>query len=214
MRVRVRLIAPLFVVLVGAMLAACTTPQVSRPGQPVAAAPSASAAFEALQDAALQGNPDAQFALAQAYEVGRPGVPVDQVKAFTWYSKAANAGHVPAQFFLGAMYASSRGTDLNIPMAVFWYRKAADKGYPDALYPMGYVYEYGLGGVARDQKQALAWYQKSADAGNAFANQRLANAYRMGDLGLTPDPERASELEAKVRLGNKGQLLSLPVGRQ
>ena len=167
-----------------------------------------------LRQAAESGNLDAQFTLAQVYEVGSHGVPMDLDKAFKWYTVAAEAGYVPAQHFLGGMYASSRGTALNVAKAIYWFRMAADQGYPDSLYPVAYAYENGLGGLAQDNAQALAWYRKAADAGNTFAFQRLAQAYRLGELGLSPDAEQASQYQARMKLGPNERLLSMPVGKQ
>ncbi len=202
------------VLLVLAVLSGCTSVK------PTASAPQdgqieiASIDVSALQAAANQGDLDAQFALAQAYEVGNLGLPLDQDKAFHWYGKAAHAGYVPAQFFYGAMHASSRGTPLDIPGAIRWYRKAAEQNYPDALYPMGYAYELGLGGLTVDWSQALYWYQKSADAGSVFAYQRLAKAYRNGEFGLTPDEAQALLFDAKTKLNRGEELVSMPVGQQ
>ena len=168
--------------------------------------------FASLIEAANLGNLDAQFILAQSYEVGK-GIDKNIDKAFLWYGKAANAGHVPAQFFFGAMYASSRGTPGDVPKAIHWYRKAADKGYPDALYPVAYAYELGLGGLPKDDREALVWYRKAADIGNPFAFQRLAKAYRFGELGLEVDEKQASIFEEKQK--NSGQsLVSVPVVNQ
>lgn len=184
-------------------------------GEVVAATSGATdAALVALVQAAESGNLDAQFTLAQVYEAGRRGVPVDLAKAFKWYGLAAEAGYVPAQHFLGGMYASSRGTPLNIPKAVYWFQKAADQGYPDSIYPVAYAYENGLGNLPQDNAQALTWYRKSADAGNTFAFQRLAKAYRLGELGLKPDTAQAEYYEARIKLGTGTQLLSMPVGKQ
>jgi len=205
-----------------ASLAACAhgpaLQGVSLPEQPLVTPSAAvqketSPQFESLLKSAEQGNLDAQFILAQAYEVGN-GIEKNLDLAFFWYGQAANAGHVPAQFFLGAMYASSRGTPLNLPKAVHWYRQAAAQGYPDALYPMAYVYEHGLGGVEQDNEQALAWYRQAADTGNAFAFLRLAQAYRRGELGLPIDAEQARIFEEKQKATSSGRLISVPVGKQ
>jgi hypothetical protein len=174
----------------------------------------ANGGLAALIQAAESGILDAQFTLAQMYEVGRKGVGMDLPLAFKWYTKAAEAGYVPAQYFLGGMYASSRGTPLDISKAIFWFRKAADQGYTDAIYPVAYAYENGLGDLPQDNAQALAWYRKSADAGNTFAFQRLAKAYRLGELGLTVDAAQAEQYDARIKPGKGAQLMSIPVGKQ
>lgn len=202
------------ILLVVTVLGGCTSIKTSGSESQSKPAEVASVEVLSMQAAADKGDLDAQFALAQAYEVGKFGLQLDQNKAFYWYGKAANAGHVPAQFFYGAMHASSRGTALDVPGAIRWYRKAAEQNYPDALYPMGYVYEYGLGGLPVDGGQAVFWYRKSAESGSVFAYQRLLKAYRNGELGLAPDESQALLFEAKIKLNRGEGLVSMPVGQQ
>jgi TPR repeat protein len=214
---------PFATVFAVALLMACAhpthpdsnrTPAATTPASSAASAPSAAAIGVAkLQQNAEAGDLDAQFVLAQAYEVGKKGVAKDVDKAFLWYGAAARAGHVPAQFYLGAMYASGRGTPRDLNTAIGWYRKAAEQGYPDALYPMAYAYENGLGGLPQDNTQALAWYRKAADAGNVYAFQRLATAYRLGELGLDVDAAQAELYASRVKLGGNQRLFTLPSGK-
>jgi hypothetical protein len=207
----------LLAILLAASLAACAPLPAS--DEALSVEPAASVAtqkqlqLDSLLAAAQQGKVEAQFVLAQAYEVGK-GVAMNLDSAFFWYGKAAEAGYVPAQFFLGAMYGSSRGTPLDLPKAIFWYRQAAEQGYPDALYPMAYVYEHGLGGETQNNEQALAWYRKAAETGNAFAFLRLSKAYRFGELGLNVDAEQAGLYAEKQKAAGGAKLISVPVGAQ
>lgn len=57
----------------------------------------------------------------------------DYKKAFDWYSRAAQAGNVDAQFTLGIMYYLGEGTSEDIEMAKIWLKKAADHGHKDAI---------------------------------------------------------------------------------
>ena len=58
------------------------------------------------------------------YATGR-GVPEDLAEAAAWYHKAAEQGHVSAQFNLGAMYATGRGVPEDLAEAAAWFRLAA-----------------------------------------------------------------------------------------
>ncbi|KAJ3091783.1 hypothetical protein HK100_007101, partial [Physocladia obscura] len=56
------------------------------------------------------------------------GVSQDYKLAEEWYLKAANLGHVFAQYNLGLMYKNGTGVEKNEKLAVEWYSKAADQG--------------------------------------------------------------------------------------
>src|ERR1044072_4009951 len=58
------------------------------------------AAVKEWRPLAEKGDADAQYNMGQAYKLGR-GVPSDLKLAQTWYEKAAQQGHQPAQANLG-----------------------------------------------------------------------------------------------------------------
>ncbi|MDE7381637.1 MAG: sel1 repeat family protein, partial [Muribaculaceae bacterium] len=60
------------------------------------------------------------------------GVKQDYNQAVFWYRKAAEQGHVGAEYSLGVMYENGEGVKPNYNEAVKWYRKAADKEDEDA----------------------------------------------------------------------------------
>ena len=68
---------------------------------------------------AQEGNAEAQYRLAAAYESGN-GVSANPRLALVWYRRAAQSGHAPAQSALGAMYASGRGGDVDYVAAARW----------------------------------------------------------------------------------------------
>ena len=59
------------------------------------------------QDAAEQGDADAQYNLGMLYDDG-VNVPQDAAKAAKWFRRAAEQGHVAAQSKLGVMYEKGR----------------------------------------------------------------------------------------------------------
>ena len=65
------------------------------------------------------------------YEDGQ-GVIQNDVKAGEWYLKAAEQGHVRAQYFLGLMHYEGRGVAQNEAKALDWLTKAANNGSMDA----------------------------------------------------------------------------------
>ena len=60
------------------------------------------------------------------------GVPRDYQEAMSWYRKAAEQGHVSAQFSLGFRYATGWGVPRDYREAMSWYRKAAEQGHVSA----------------------------------------------------------------------------------
>ena len=141
---------------------------------------------------AEQGNADAQFKLGESYRRGL-GVAADDEQAIVWYRKAAEQGHLVAQWALGTQSASVetakwRGKAASNPRwtheissdeAVKWMHKAAEGGYAEAQYDLGVMYRDG-NGVAKDAAQAIEWFRKAAEQGNSDAAYDLGNMYRDG----------------------------------
>ncbi|MFM8479810.1 MAG: tetratricopeptide repeat protein [Gammaproteobacteria bacterium] len=56
------------------------------------------------------------------------GVAKDKVKAFEWFSRAADQGDGVSQFILGAMYADGEGVGESKELAYMWWGLAAAQG--------------------------------------------------------------------------------------
>jgi TPR repeat protein len=127
--------------------------------------------FQIYQSKANQGDADAQFNLAVLYHHGI-GIPQDFRYAAYWYTKAAEQGHVFAQYSLGNLYRYSYNAEFcrDYDQAVYWYKKAAEQGNLDAQYGLGYMYDYG-DEIPQDYKQAFFWYTKAAEQGHYFAKE-------------------------------------------
>ena len=54
-----------------------------------------------------------------------------------------------------------------------WYQKAAKAGNATAMCNLGIYYEYGEGGLTKDEAKAVEWYRKAAEGGNYGAAVRL-----------------------------------------
>jgi soluble lytic murein transglycosylase-like protein len=98
--------------------------------------------FEIYQPKANQGDADAQFNLALLYYTG-VGIPRDPKQAVYWYIKAAEQGHVNAQYKLGSLYLDGDGKEVpqDLKQAFFWYTKAADQGHYFAQENRGKILE-------------------------------------------------------------------------
>ena len=141
-----------------------------------------------LRASAEGGDADAQTNLGYRYFGG-----VDHAEASAWYRKAAEQGHVEAQYMLGWM--NHRGfmdnaspsdlTARDFVAAVAWYRKAAEQGHVEAQYMLGRMYHQGRG-VPQDFVEAVAWYHQAAEQGQPQALWYLGDMYSEG-LGVLQD---------------------------
>ncbi|WP_298196830.1 SPOR domain-containing protein [Novosphingobium sp.] len=96
------------------------------------------AAVQQLEGPAAQGDPYAQFLLAQAYRLGR-GVTRDLAKAEMLFGKAAAQGHLEAGDFYGLMMFDRGERAAAMP----YIRSAADRGDPRAQYLLGIAHFNG-----------------------------------------------------------------------
>ena len=137
-----------------------------------------------LRKAADSGHAIAQFNLAGAYlmggstaytgegigflgpEMGVSGTiyPKDEAEASKWLLKAAEQGHVVAQFNLGLLYEKGLGVERNHATVVKWYRAAVESGFTPAMNNLAALYESGTD-VVRDPVVALQLRQRSSRAG-------------------------------------------------
>jgi TPR repeat protein len=140
--------------------------------------------------AAMQGDAQAQFSLAQRLERGSGGdkaSPKDLPKAFVWYEKAALQGLPAAMSAVGVAYLRGLGAPCDAKRALAWLQKGADLGDARAQWNLGAMYASGAEGVARDLKLAFAWCQRSAEQGFAAAQSNLGALYALAD-----NPARAA----------------------
>ena len=125
-----------------------------------------------------------KFQLGRAHDKDK-----NYTEAFKWYRKAADQGHVNAQFSLGVMYDFGLGVAEDNAEAFKWYRKAADQGQVKAQFNLGMMYHFGEG-VAEDKAEAFKWYRKAADQGDADAQLSLGALYDFGE-GVAEDKAEA-----------------------
>ncbi|MDX1424574.1 MAG: tetratricopeptide repeat protein [Kiloniellales bacterium] len=197
----------------GAALLACAWLTIAPPG-PAWAARDEAGPVEAAEPARLRalaeaGDPDAQYALAHAYHLGR-GVDQDMAAALHWYRMAALQGDERAQLALGDQYRIGRAVPQDLAQATRWYRMAAEQGNAFAQYELGNAYRYGKG-VNKSLVQAIQWFVLSAEAGNPSAELALAEleaADAAGDPVADPVADRVVEPVADPVDGQVAGLLA------
>ena len=106
--------------------------------------------------------------------------------AMTFYTMAAEMGHVPAQNMLGQLFYNGYKNEIQVDFekAAGWFRKASlspssvtsidqnDDGSLVALYSLGVCFEKGRG-VGKDKLLALQCYEKAAGKGHLKSLERL-----------------------------------------
>lgn len=114
------------------------------------------------------------------------GCNVDYKMSQSFYTKAANGGHLDAMVNLGFLLENGMGSDKNPRMAFRWYEDAASKEYSKAMNSLGSCYYKGIPGVERNPETAVTWFRQSAKLGNAHALNNLGICYEEG-LGVNKD---------------------------
>jgi TPR repeat protein len=142
-----------------------------KPTQVVKQAAGPNSSIQRLRMQAEQGNVEAQFALAQAYDRGRD-VPKDKTEAVRWYRLAATQGDPFAQNALGDNFWEGTGVPKDDKEAAGWWRLAATQGFAPAQHSLGKILSGGGQGVRTDKTQAYMWLALSAAQGDEEASRQ------------------------------------------
>lgn len=164
----------------------------------VSAKPGASGILEALpyfEQAAENGVPDAQYALAQIYN-NTTGIPDQKrARAREWMQKAARAGFDTAQLDYAIWLIDGIGGDKDYENGFRWMEIAASRGNVVAQNRMAVLHINAIGTLG-DPVEAAKWYILSRRAG--FNDRSLDDFYQ----GLTDD-EQKQAIEAANAFGKR-----------
>lgn len=125
-------------------------------------------AIKEWRQPAINGDPDAQFNMGQAYKLGR-GVPADLKIAEDWYRKAALQGHLQAEDNYGLVMFQNGDRQRALP----YIEKSANRGEPRAQYILGTALFNG-DMVKKDWPRAYALMMRASAAGLPPASASLA----------------------------------------
>lgn len=134
--------------------------------------------FSEVLACAERGDASAQFAVAEAYRMGKE-VNENLSDALRWYRAAAIQGYAAAQNNLGTMYLNGIGTSEDSTEAAHWYRLAAEQGEEVAQFNLAMRYLHGQG-VEQSEAEAVGWFAKAAEHGHTEAIGELGTMYRFG----------------------------------
>ena len=104
------------------------------------------------------------------------GVHPDDEKAMVWFQRAAEGGHVGAQYALGKLL-HEQG---RISEAIPWFEQAAEGGNQFAGYQLGKLCLAGEG-IPKDVSQAVEYLTDAAEQGNSQAQYILGKLYLLGN---------------------------------
>jgi localization factor PodJL len=143
---------------------------------------------EGLRNAALNGDPQAQFIVAGRYLDGK-SVEQDYAAAARWYQKAAAKGLAPAQYRIGTLFERGKGVPQDMALARVWYERAAGRGNVKAMHNVGVIYAGDQAGNP-DYAKAARWFTEAGEHGLKDSQYNLAVLYERG-LGVKQDAGQA-----------------------
>lgn len=153
--------------------------------------------------AANNGHIESCFEAGRCYADGTE-VDKDINKGIIYLHKAAKAGYVPAQSYLGLMYYDEN----NYKKALSWLEKASEQTYDEKPFVismaqcyLGNLY-YNEDSGYQDYKKAVYYYEKAAADNDEEAQYMLGLCYYEG-AGVEINYEKAFSLWTKAREGGE-----------
>lgn len=126
-----------------------------------------------LNKAALAGDAEAQFVLAEAHYKEKLGLSKNYPMAWHWYVAAAKQGNSRASFMLARMAKYGEGVARDLRLSVGYLRQASAGGNAQAMFLLSNAYATGEG-VVQDAALAQSWLEKSAQGDYPVAIHELA----------------------------------------
>jgi uncharacterized protein len=143
------------------------------------------------QEQALAGVAVSQCIVGNMLADGLVGVEPDEEQALLWFQKAADQGHLDAQYFLSKLLFRGRGVEKNEDLAMYWLLRAAEQNHTEAQFRLGLRLCVGRG-IERDEAQAAYCFRKAVEQGHVGATLVLAVLVYEG-LGVSMESEEALE---------------------
>ncbi len=180
---------------------------------------------------AEQGNIDAQWHLANAYDyfedkrLGtrlKMGIYDCARQSLKWWLMAAEQGHAPSQFkYAQTYYRELKGTSISgrtsplfseeerpkyMGLALKWSRKAAEQGNADAQYLLGMIYDDGDALGQRQIEDAFVWWSLSAAGGNTWAKEKVEPLeLQLDSAVMSKARARIASLKAEIESKKTGK---------
>lgn len=134
--------------------------------------------IDEIEKAAEDGDAEAQYLLAIAYNAGE-GIAADPERVAYWLRRAATRGFSRAQFAYGQrLYWGWEGAEINKAEGFDWWLVAAENGNASAMLEIGNTYLYGREGVpGKDLTKAEEYFNQALSLGAIEAETALGRLY-------------------------------------
>lgn len=159
------------------------------------------AALRMLNALAKRDDREALALLGAIYASGE-AVGRDLKRGLALQVRAAEAGHLKAQYNVGVMYARGMGAPRSLPMARSWFLSAAEAGLPQAQLHLGLMREKGWG-VSPCPYGASKWYYRAGIRFLELGNVKMARHALASIRRLLPDYYLAKELADRIYLHSR-----------
>jgi hypothetical protein len=126
-----------------------------------------------LKKAAAMGSLDAFSQLCIGYMYGELGLPMNDVSALAWCSRAADMDDANAITLVGELHEFGRGIAVDFVSARQFYERAAKLGHPHAQFKTALMYQSGIGGGA-DAALAVQYLELSVKQGYERAVKQVS----------------------------------------
>lgn len=141
-----------------------------------------------LEQQAREGNPEAQYALAQREAVTSPA------QAIEWLRRAAENDQPDAQHELAERLLFGKGMPANPEEAVRWVRRAAMNGHAAAAVKAGRLHL----GEPRDLVEASAWFLRASRSAQPAVREDALSELEALRGQLSPAQLQEAELRARA----------------
>ena len=171
--------------------------------------------FEEIVAKAKAGNPECQFYMAKAYQLGGSGAPRDRKESHKWFVAAATNNVMEALFYMGDHFYNEASTikGMSAPdkakrqqagtAALNWYLKAAKRGAVAAYVNLGTGFEAG-NVFSKDPVEAYKWFHLAVETGGQFSSNVVNNRNSLS-LRLTPSQIDEAKRRALMFLETQAQ---------
>lgn len=156
----------------------------------------------AAMKAAEDGDPEAQFSVANAMLADAELNLAYSAKAVEFLQRAAEHGHKRAMLRLGQLHRKGVGALQNYALAAKWIETAAKLGEPEAMLEFGRLYREGRG-VERDPVRAYVWFNRAAagrDPVAAREREEVARTLTAAELKQAQEQSVAVDVSAEAAL--------------
>ena len=144
------------------------------------------------REAALAGNLEAQFRLANIVIKGTKGLKQDVPSALKLFETAAAQGHPKSQNALALMYLNGTNVTKDEKKSFELFSQAVEQKLPEAENSLGLLYLRGIG-TDRDVEKAFVYLKRAADQGDGWGLNNLGALYEQG-WGVPKDAQKAKLL--------------------